>query len=284
MVTLNEESSTDEGAVTPTSFGEQFRRTREGAGLKIEDIVAETKVSKTTFEALEQGRFHLLPELVFSRSFVAQYARTVGVDETPLLDAFDRAWAHYTISSGVHPNLEVIDDDLGPSIRWRFWIPIAAGVLILLIAAVVILSGTTSPGEGLTPDPRRSGARQVTKALVTSPTVTPPPPRAVPTDTAAVVVDDPVVKMTFEVGLGEECWIHYRDRDGMTGENLLVNGEQLSLELVGPVKLTVGNAGAVQLTIDGRLYRDLGLPGQVIHTEVTRGRLTPLGPSEIERP
>jgi len=96
--------------------------------------------------------------------------------------------------------------------------------------------------------------------------------------------DDPLVKMIFEVGPGEECWIHYRDRDGMTGENLLVNGDRLSLELVGPVKLTVGNAGAVRLTVDGRLYSDLGLPGQVIHTEVTSERLTPLGPTEIERP
>ncbi len=281
MVTLNEENPNDEGGVTPALFGEQFRRTREGAGLRIEDIVAETKVSKTTFESLEQGRFDRLPELVFSRSFVAQYARTVGVDEGPLLEAFDRAWEHYTVSSGIHTNLVVTDDDLGPSIRWRFWIPIAAGVLILLVAAVVILRGSASPGEGLTPDPRRSGVRRATDTLVTSPTVTPPPLSTAVVDDAP---EDSMVKMTFEVGLGEECWIHYRDRDGMTGENLLVNGDRLSLELVGPVKLTVGNAGAVQLTVDGRQYSDLGLPGQVIHTEVTGDRLTPLGPAEIERP
>jgi hypothetical protein len=148
---------------------------------------------------------------------------------------------------------------------------------------VVTLRGSTSPGEGLTPDPRRSGARQATESLVTSPTVTPPLPRS---SSAAIVedaADDSMVKMTFEVGLGEECWIHYRDRDGMTGENLLVNGDQLSLELVGPVKLTVGNAGAVRLTVDGRVYRDLGLPGQVIHTEVTREQLTPLGHAELDR-
>lgn len=282
MVTLNDENSVDEGAVTPVSFGEQFRRSREGAGLRIEDIVAETKVSKAIFEALEEGRFHRLPELVFSRSFVAQYARTVGVDEGPLLNAFDEAWAEYTESSGTHPNLEVIVDDLGPSIRWRFWIPIATGGLILLVAAGVIIRGSSSPGEGLAPDPRRSGVRQVTATLDVRPTAN-PTPRLKATEIVTEIVDDAIVKMIFQVGLGEECWIHYRDHDGMTGQQLLANGAELTLELAGPVKLTVGNAGAVQLTIDGRVYRDLGLPGQVIHTEVTRESLTPLGAAEIER-
>lgn len=282
MVELNDERLNDEGPVTPASFGEQFRRAREGSGLRIEDIVAETKVSKAIFESLEEGRFHRLPELVFSRSFVAQYARTIGVDEGPVLSVFDQAWAEYTRSSGIHPDLEIGTDDLGRSIRWRFWIPIAAGILILLGAAAVILRGSTSPGEGLVPDPRRSGARQATETLVTRPTAI-PTPRLDYTETAPDAVDDSMVRMTFEVGSGEECWIHYRDRDGMTGQKLLANADQLTLELAGPVKLTVGNAGAVQLTIDGRIYRDLGLPGQVIHTEVTRDSLTPLGSAETER-
>ena len=47
-----------------------------------------------------------------------------------------------------------------------------------------------------------------------------------------------------------------------------------------PVKLTVGNAGAVHLTIDGQRYDDLGLPGQVIHTEVTDIGFRPHGSTE----
>ena len=257
-------------------FGEQLRSTREDAGLRVEDIVAETKVSKAIFDALESGNFQFLPERVFCRSFVAQYARMVRVDESPLLESFDRAWEGYSASSGIHANLGLVDDDLQPSIRWRFWIPIAAGVLILLVAAAVILRGSTSPGEGLAPDPRRSGARQVRNALATGPAAMPTPLRK-PTEVAISEVGSSMVQMTVEVDLGEECWIHYRDRDGKTGQQLLTNGQRLALDLAGPVKLTVGNAGAVLLTVDGRGYRDLGLPGQVIHTEVTARGLIPLG-------
>lgn len=277
MVKLN-----DGDLITPAIFGEHLRLTREGAGLRIEDIAAETKVSKAILNGLEQGNFKFLPERVFCRSFVAQYARTIGVEEGPLLESFDRAWEEYSAASGAYSNLEILTDDVGRSIRWRFWIPITAGVVLLLVAAAVILRGSTSPGEGLAPDPRRSGVRTVTAALTASPAAK-PTPQLQPARTQIVdAEDESMVRMTVEVDLGTECWIHFRDRDGMTGQQLLTNGQRLALELVGPVKLTVGNAGAVRLTVDGTTYRDLGLPGQVIHTEVTQQGLNPLGSGESD--
>lgn len=278
MVNVNNAES-----VSPAVFGEQLRGTRESSGLRLEDIVAETKVSRAILHAMETGNFGFLPERVFSRSFVAQYARLVGADEALLLQAFDSAWDQYTTSSGIHSNLEVIPEDLGPSIRWRFWIPIAACVVILIVAAAVILGSSNSIGDELVPDPRRSGARQAGETRASKPAIRPTPPNN-PVRTAVEQADERLVKLTARVDLGEECWIHYRDRDGMTGERLLKNGQQLDLELAGPIKLTVGNAGAVRLTVDGLLYRDLGLPGQVIHTEVTHGRFTPLGSQAGETP
>ncbi len=276
-------NDTNAESVSPAAFGKRLRATREDAGLRLEDIGAETKVSKAILDAMENGNFQFLPERVFSRSFVAQYARIVGADEGPLLQDFDEAWGRYIVSSGIHTNLEVVADDLAPSIRWRFWIPITAGVLILFVAAAVILRSSASDGEGLAPDPRRSGASQVNVGRAALP-ASRPTPSSKPSKTAVEAANEPMVKMTVQVDPGEECWIHFRDRDGMTGERLLRNGQKLDLELAGPVKLTVGNAGAVELTVDGRRYRDLGLPGQVIHTEVTHGRFTPLGAEKNDIP
>lgn len=265
---------------SPPEFGEQLRRTREAAGLQIEDIVVETKVSKSIFEALEAGRFQRLPERVFSRSFVAQYARTVGIDDGPLLEAFDSAWEEYAAESGVHPNLYVPGQDIRRSIRWRFWLPIAGGILILLVAAGVILRGSSSFRDELAPDPRRSGASLTADVVPTAPAIQPTPGSTpLPADPDAMAVDE-TVELVIVVKAGEECWIHYRDRDGMTGQNLLVDGQRLPLELAGPVMLTIGNAGAVEILIDDRVVDDLGLPGQVIHTEVTRDGFTALGSSE----
>jgi hypothetical protein len=47
--------------------------------------------------------------------------------------------------------------------------------------------------------------------------------------------------------------------------------------MVGPVKLTIGDASALTLEIGGETYRSLGRPGQVVHTEVTADGLSVLG-------
>ena len=270
MVTLDEPTRTD-----PRAFGEQLRRVRESAGLEIEDISAETKVSRRVLEALENGNFGALPERVFCRSFVAQYASTIGIAPEPLVAAFDQAWQDHTETSGIHALPVPETADLSPSIRWRFWIPIATGALILLVAGGVILSGSSSGPDGLKPDPRRSWSRQTASEPARPPTI-PVPPVGTATVTVAEPADDAMVRMTVEVDQGEECWIHYRDREGMTGQQLLTGGERIALELPVPVKLTVGNAGAVRVSVDGRTFGDLGLHGQVIHTEITDEGIRPL--------
>ena len=274
-------SRNQDDPVRPAGFGEQLRRTREGAGLAIEDIVAETKISTRILKALERGDFGALPERVFARSFVGQYARTVGVDEAPLLASFDTAWDEHSRESGSHFRLDVEPEDLGLPIRWRFWIPIATGAVILLVAATVILRGSTPPGQGLAPDPRRSGARSSLEPEESDP-IRVPTRAPSPVTVTNAAAPESLVRMTVEVEPGEECWIHFRDRNGMTGERLLTGGQTVALELTGPVKLTVGNAGAVRVTVDGRTYRDLGQPGQVIHTEVSDRGFVPLDPRGFE--
>ncbi len=274
-------SRSDGGPIGPSEFGEQLRRTREAAGLVIEDISAETKVSPRILSALETGDFKSLPERVFARSFVAQYARTVGVEASPLIESFDVAWDRFTEDTGSRIRLDVNPDDLRPSIHWRFWIPIATGVMILLVAAAVILLGSSAGGDGLAPDPRRSKASFAGDGRDDRPDLLPtraPSPVVVPRETET----DSVVQLVVEVDPGQECWIQYRDRDGMTGERLLTGGQRVALELTGPVKLTVGNAGAARVTVDGRTYRDLGQPGEVIHTEITDRGFAPLDAGGFE--
>ena len=276
MVELNEK---DERACAV--FGARLREVREGVGMRLDDIVAETKVSKTIFGSMEAGDFTRLPERVFSRSFVAQYARTIGVDGAELLSLFDRAWAEYEAATNSRTDLAVLDEVVKPSIHWRFWFPVTVGLVIIVGATVAILRGSASMDGELARDPRRSGVQNATE------TPSPVIEAAAVAATRSPVIEseaaaDPMVELTVTVRPGEECWIHYRDREGMTGQHLLTKGETLPLTLAGPVKLTVGNAGAVEVQVGGRTLGELGLPGQVIHTEVTHDGLTLHGGSGVE--
>ncbi len=90
-------------------------------------------------------------------------------------------------------------------------------------------------------------------------------------------IDEEPIVLAVRVDPAKECWIHYRDREGRTEQRLLPGGSDVQLELNGPVKLTVGNAGAATLMVGGVEYSDLGVPGQVVHTEVSRDGVRTLG-------
>jgi transcriptional regulator with XRE-family HTH domain len=271
--------ASDSSSVRPTTFGERFAAIREQAGLTLEDVASETKISLRILRALEDGRFEYLPEQIFCRNFIRQVATLAGTDPEPLLEDFDRAWELHRVESGAYPRVEPEPEPAGRRIRWGFWLPIGAGVVIALVVAWILVRGT-SPGDPLPPDPRRSTAaivepaRSPTRIPATPAERDPTPPPAV--DDARVEPLEVVVTVVED----SECWIHYRDAAGRQDRRLLAGGDRLRLELVWPVKLTVGNAAAIELQVGGERHEELGRPGQVVHLELTPDGLSRLGPWE----
>ena len=260
----------------PKTFGEELRRLRESAGLSLEDIATETKISKRILNNLETGDFRFLPQLVFSRNFVNQYATVVGADPYLLVESFESAWERFLLASGAHPRFLSDETPFVRSFRWSFWLPAGLAATILVVAAIVIVRGS-APGEQLGADLRPSPASQPSRRF--SPTaraVTEAPPIQ---NEEGVATEDGIDLVAFIVRVrpDRECWIHFRDRDGVAGGRLLAGGSEERISLGGPVKLTIGDADAVSLEVAGVVYEDLGRPGQVVHTEVRSDRLVVLG-------
>jgi hypothetical protein len=255
----------------PKTFGEELRRLRESAGLSLEDIATETKISKQILQSLENGEFRFLPQKVFSRNFVSQYAVVVGADPAVLTVAFDGAWDRFLLASGIH--LRISDDDVPfvPTVRWRFWLPVGITAAILLAAVIVIVRGTVS-GRNLAVAPQSTerSERMPTPMRRTMTT---------PTNVPAVELqqENSIASVVITVQPEMECWIHFRNRDGVAGGKLLAGGTVERLELAIPGKLTVGDAGAVTLEVAGQTYQDLGRSGQVVHTRINSDGLTVLG-------
>lgn len=68
-----------------SSVGTVLRTAREAQGLTVADVAERIKFSVKQLEALEEGKREGLPEGAFLRGFVRSYARTMHLDETPLL-------------------------------------------------------------------------------------------------------------------------------------------------------------------------------------------------------
>ncbi|MDH2916767.1 MAG: DUF4115 domain-containing protein [Gallionella sp.] len=69
----------------PASVGSLLRAAREAQGLTVADVAERIKFSVRQVEALEADKNEALPEGAFLRGFVRSYARTLHLDEIPLL-------------------------------------------------------------------------------------------------------------------------------------------------------------------------------------------------------
>ncbi len=94
------------------NFGEDLRMERMSRGIALEDITAETKISKHHLVALEQERFRQLPGGILNKGIVRGYAGAVGLDQRAWTERFLKAY----VASG-----QVIDDD-------RNWTAFASNV------------------------------------------------------------------------------------------------------------------------------------------------------------
>src|SRR5262245_4919877 len=73
-----------------TSIGETLRRERTRRGLDLKSVSSELKISLKFLEAIEVEAFNKLPGGMFSKSFVRQYARYLGLDEDDMLAELER--------------------------------------------------------------------------------------------------------------------------------------------------------------------------------------------------
>jgi cytoskeletal protein RodZ len=262
----------------PKTFGEEMQHLRESAGLSVDYIAAETKISRQILRNLENGDFQFLPQKIFCRNFVAQYASIVGANPSNLVDAFEAAWERFQLASGSYPSPVVDEVPLVRAIRWRFWGPVFAAAAIAIVAVAVIwrssvLQSELDAGQRVVVPVDRAGLRTAPASLAES------RPTASPVASASRIADEPdVVSLVIRVRPGTECWIHYRDHNGAAGGRLLGGGTVEKIELAGPIKLTVGDAGAASVEVGGKVYAELGRPGQVVHTEVSSDGLEVLGP------
>ena len=120
----------DEREAVPEHIGAALRGAREAAGYSIADVAERMRLSRHLVENLEAERFDLFPVSVFLRGYLTSYARLLGIDPEPLLEAYDRR--------GFGPPQLHSQDSAGTASRGsEFTVTITT---LIVIAALIILS------------------------------------------------------------------------------------------------------------------------------------------------
>ena len=254
------------------TVGEILRGGRESAGLKVEDVSAQLKLSPRQVRALEEERYDQLPGKAFLRGFVRNYARLLQLDGDALVAKLEAPSVSPMFGTSIAPTRGELPQ-AGSHVKvWQAWT--LPAILLAVIAAGAYL-------EWKKPEPPVNAAPAVAaEPAATSTTIETPPPARVsntPTTSTAIAPPTPnaagspnVARATaaatstgtsklnaalgeIELSFRERSWVEIRDRSGqvLMSQNNPAGSHQ-ALKGTPPLSLVIGNAEDVHLIYNGK--------------------------------
>ena len=255
-------------------IGDLLRRERERQNLSIKDIEKATSIRALYIDAIEKGEYKTLPGEVYAKGFVRNYANYLKLNANEIVNAFNEE---------MHPQEELQDaagsssaeearqeqsaernreEYRGPKITSlesypmekkshgvRNALMVAAAVFVVAFAALIAFGGDEEPSA---PAPRaktqtQQGQKQTEAA---------PKPAA----------DSVEVKLSFT----DRCWTEVVV-DGKTEyEGTAEKGKVLTLKGKDKVRITAGNAGALNYSLNGKDMGAIGQKGEVVEKTFTK--------------
>lgn len=249
------------------SVGETLTHAREARGLTVEDLSAQTRIRGGLIRQIEADDFSGCGGAVYARGHLRSLAKVVGVDGEELVAEFDRGHADEAAPAlvpvpAVDPHEAARADRKAPN--WTAAMAVAL-VVICVLAGISLFgnrhhspSHNTANGLGPTASPAPSSASP-------SPSAASPPPGSV----ARVRTDQAIALVRVTT---DRTWMSVSTLSGrLLFQGLLSAGQQRLFKDTKGLRLTIGNAPAVDLVANGR---DLGAPrsqGNVAHVTIARG-------------
>jgi cytoskeleton protein RodZ len=259
------------GASELASFGEELRREREIRGISLKEIADATKISKRFLDAIERNDHKTLPAPVFTRGFVREYARYLGLNAEEMVNRYNFASANddrieKPPQVEKYPQQPVRDISPKPA-RKRGIPPVYARVdrnaLFAVLIAIVLAGVAWWAVQYRRSEPDAAADPGPIVTATTSTTVS----AAIPSPPKPAATDDSMLRLVVEVI--DDSWVSL-DADGKSVVNdELRKGDRRTFEASETFRFrTIGNAAGLKLTLNGALIPTLGDDGEVIKNRI----------------
>lgn len=253
-------------------LGELLRKAREEKGLSLAQVEEATKIRTAYLQALEDEAWDQLPGRIYAKGFLKNYAHYLGLDSQHILGLYPES----AVAEPVSPTHAVLNEPLEPFSLRRLW-PLWLALVVIVVIVGAWWGYTRSFGALPFLRPMATSTAMPTPTSMPSPT--PPPttaPSPMPTDTPTPT---PTLSSGIQVSVeivGQRSWIHVEVDGQEAFAGTLEPGATNTWQAVERITLRGGNAGAVRVTVNGKLWGMLGQIDQVVEKEWTAtGVLTP---------
>lgn len=285
------------------TFGERLKRERELRGIKLEEIAESTKIGKRNLVALEEEEFSQLPGGIFNKGFVRAYAKFLGLDEEQAVNDFLAASANSDQPAALQPLASPLASMVKPAVipsddavrrkdlRW------ALAAILALLALGLWLFANHGGFERLRQ--RFRGASSVTEVNAAASDAAAPPtsasaapnsasPAAVAKTAVAKTVDSSLATreaaargaspaktasqslklatadtVLLRIHATEDSWISVKTDGVPVADSLMRSGQTRQFQAAKELALRTGNAGALELWLNGKPLPALGADDEV---------------------
>jgi cytoskeleton protein RodZ len=232
-------------------IGPQLAAARTRVGLSVDDLADRTRIRPHVIESIEVDDFTPCGGDFYARGHLRTLARVLGQEPGPLLEKFDHRYATAPINARRVFEAELATGMTGSmrstvgGPRWGLLVGVVLS--LVLVWGVVRLVATEPPELLQNPAPVLNGSAGLARAFPgaghVGPLVKPLPVTLVATGGGTrVVVRDAERKVVYA--------------------GAMVLGEKKSLKVTPPVRVHAGDAGAIDVRVNGQDRGTVGEPGK----------------------
>ena len=244
------------------SLGALIAKSRTDARLSIEDLSKLTNIPATLLRDMENNNFAKCGGETYARGHLRNIATKVGIDERIFLDLFESE-----VTAPAKPIRELLNENNvtmpyqePKRISWKILAAGSAAALILFAGAQIFFLDSENPAElevitTASATPSEPAAESVLPSATASPETT-----------STSTVSGPAGVNIELVASRGTTWLYATNEDGkVLFSGMIRKGNSKNFIQPEQVNLRVGNAGGVDISVNGENVGSIGANGEVVN-------------------
>lgn len=280
------------------TLGKFLKSQRESKKISLREVSKNTRVREPILKAIEEDKHELLPPATYVKGFLLAYARYLRLDLNDILLRYESSLKGEPVAPpSPHARIAgqkisspppakkikqkflwntkqlwvIVGVVLASFVVFYFFSPYASKPLIETIPGKSVerkISGVASPPPG-----------GIARAPEGKPTVEgKAPPVSSPPVAAVISVEEKKTedkkaeekkKLSLQIKAAEETWVSLAPDDQPQKEMTFKPGDGLSIQASHQIRMRLGNAGGVDLILNGRPMGKFGKSGEVLTLVIT---------------
>ena len=238
------------------SLGSSITQARKSAGLSIEDLSASTNIRTALLKEIESNNFANCGGETYARGHIRNIAMKLGVDPLIYIAAFEDEQMHTdrSMKELLVENSVMRQPEEARKVSWKVLATISVSSLFIAGLAQIIISNTATVEI---PEPIAS------ITATESATPSPEASEATPTEQATVSTGEGVELVVS--ASRAKSWLFVSDATGRTlFSGQMSRGSSKTFRTDVSLNVKIGNAGGVDLTVNGKKVDSIGVDGEVV--------------------